>query len=97
MRSITRSVHLAKTLRSRGHRALLAVLVASRREAGLTQADLAKRLGLVPSWVAKVEIGERRLDLVEFVTVARAMKVEPAVLFEQFIAWETAGKDKAAR
>ena len=85
---------MAKTLRSPGHRALLAVLVASRREAGLTQADLAKRLGVVPSWVAKVEIGERRLDLVEFVTVARAMKVKPAVLFERFIAWEKAGKGR---
>jgi transcriptional regulator with XRE-family HTH domain len=86
---------LAKTLRSRGHRALLAVLVASRREAGLTQADLAKRLGVVPSWVAKVEIGERRLDLVEFVALSRALKLDPAVLFERFMAWEKAGKGRA--
>lgn len=85
---------MPKTLRSRGHRALLAILVASRRDAGLTQAQLAERLGVVPSWVAKVEIGERRLDLVEFVTLARAMKVDPMVLFERFLAWEKAGRGR---
>jgi len=72
---------LAKTLRTRGHRALLAVLVASRRDAGLTQADLAKRLGVVPSWVAKVEIGERRLDVIEFTTIARALKIKPLTFY----------------
>lgn len=82
---------MAKTLRSRGHRALLAVLVASRRDAGLTQAELAKRLGKVPSWVAKVEIGERRLDVVEFTAIARALKIEPLTLYERFLAWERAG------
>ena len=75
---------------------MLAVLVASRREAGLTQAELAKRLGVVPSWVAKVEIGERRLDLVEFVALSRALKLDPAVLFERFMAWEKAGKGRGA-
>jgi transcriptional regulator with XRE-family HTH domain len=75
---------------------LLAVLVASRREAGLTQADLAKRLGVVPSWVAKVEIGERRLDVTEFTTLARALKLDPMVLYERYLAWEKAGKGRGA-
>jgi transcriptional regulator with XRE-family HTH domain len=87
---------LAKTLRGRGHRALLAVLVASRRETGMTQADLAQRLGVVPSWVAKVEIGERRLDVVEFTAIARALKLEPMTLYERYLAWEKAGKGRQA-
>jgi transcriptional regulator with XRE-family HTH domain len=78
---------LAKTLRSRGHRALMAVLVASRREAGLTQAQAAERLGKPSSYIAKIEIGERRLDVVEFVALAKALKVDPAVLFDRFLRW----------
>ena len=78
---------MSKTLRSKGHRALLAVLVATRRDAGLTQAELAKRLDKPPSYIAKIEIGERRLDVVEFVALAKALKVEPAVLFDRFLRW----------
>ena len=46
--------------------ALRALLTRLRREAGLTQRDLAGRLRVPHSWVAKVESGERRIDLVEF-------------------------------
>ena len=38
-----------------------------RLRAGLTQEDLAERLGKPQSFVAKVETQERRLDLIEFV------------------------------
>lgn len=86
-----RSLRLAKTLRSRGHKALLAVLVASRREARLTQRQLAERLKLPPSVIGKIETGERRLDVVEFTTIARALKVDPLTLYERFLAWERAG------
>jgi transcriptional regulator with XRE-family HTH domain len=78
---------LSKTLRTKGHRALMAVLVATRRDTGLTQAQLAERLGKAPSYVAKIEIGERRLDVVEFVALAKALKVDPAVLFDRFLRW----------
>lgn len=50
----------------------------SHRQAGLTQRDLAERLGKPPSFVAKIETGERRLDLVEFVAIARALNLSPA-------------------
>lgn len=86
---------MAKTLRSRGHKALLAVLVASRREAGLTQRQLAERLRWPPSVLGKIEVGERRLDLMEFTAIARALKLEPMTLYERFLAWEKAGRRKS--
>jgi transcriptional regulator with XRE-family HTH domain len=49
----------------------LKVLRAARHEAGLSQKAVADRLGKPPSFVAKIELGERRLDLVEFVAIAR--------------------------
>jgi transcriptional regulator with XRE-family HTH domain len=77
----------SKTLRSREHRALCAVLVATRREAGLTQAQLAERLGKPASFVAKVEIGERRLDIVEFTAIAKALKLDPRKMYDRFLNW----------
>lgn len=74
-----------KTLRSRGHRVLLAVLVEVRREAGLTQRALAERLKLPPSYVGKIETGERRIDPVECVAWARGCKLDPEKLFERFV------------
>jgi transcriptional regulator with XRE-family HTH domain len=66
---------------------LCAVLIATRREAGLTQAQLAERLGKPASFIAKIEIGERRLDVVEFVAIAKAMKLDPRKIFDRFLGW----------
>lgn len=68
---------MAKSLRSPRQRQLLELLVKTRRSRGLTQAALAARLGKPQSFVAKVENGERRLDVIEFVDLALAMKVKP--------------------
>ena len=75
-----------KTLRSRGHRALLAVLSDVRREAGLTQRALAGRLKLSHSYPSKVETGERRIDPVECVAWAKACGVDPDKFFARFVA-----------
>ncbi len=53
----------------------------ARAEARLSQRDVAKRLRVSPSWVAKVELGERRLDVVELVRLARVLGKDPAKLF----------------
>ena len=47
------------------YQAFLKRLKAARKEAGLTQADVAERLGRQQSFVAKCESGERRVDVVE--------------------------------
>jgi transcriptional regulator with XRE-family HTH domain len=80
-------VALAKTLRSKGHRALISVIVATRRDAGLTQRELAERLKKPHSYISKIEAGERRVDVVEFTAIARALKVEPVVLYERWLRW----------
>jgi transcriptional regulator with XRE-family HTH domain len=48
-------------------------LVAARQAAGLTQTQLARKIGRHQSFVAKVEGGERRIDLVELLEIAAAI------------------------
>lgn len=71
---------MAKSVFTDAYRALLDGLAKARGVAGLTQSELASRLGTPQSFVSKYERGERRLDVVEFVAVARAIGVDPCEL-----------------
>jgi transcriptional regulator with XRE-family HTH domain len=68
---------MAKAKFSPTYTRLRRLLVQSRVAAGLKQADVALRLGKPQSYVSKVESGERRLDVVEFVDLAKAIGVDP--------------------
>lgn len=70
-RRIRKSVHSPEQL------ALRELLVAARDKAGLTQQKLAKRLGKPQSFIAKYEGGERRVDVIEFIVIARAIGADP--------------------
>lgn len=52
-----------------------AVIRDLRRSRGWTQAELADRLGVHQTYVSKIELGERRLDVVEAAALARALNV----------------------
>jgi transcriptional regulator with XRE-family HTH domain len=55
---------------------MLAVLIDARRNAGLQQADVARRLGKPQQFVSRYELGERRLDVFEFVDVAETLGLD---------------------
>jgi transcriptional regulator with XRE-family HTH domain len=74
-----------KSLRTREQRRLRTILVEARQEAGLTQRQLGMRLKRAHTILAKVESGERRLDVIEFIYVARALGVDPKVLFARLL------------
>jgi transcriptional regulator with XRE-family HTH domain len=57
------------------------LLIAERLRVGLTQIDVAARLRKPQSYVSKYERGERRLDIVEFFDVARALGIDPMSTF----------------
>jgi transcriptional regulator with XRE-family HTH domain len=54
---------------------LLSLLRQARTEAGLTQEQVAKTLGRPQSFIAKYELGERRLDILELRQVCEALGV----------------------
>jgi len=70
---------------SAAYRTAIIKLVAARDAAGLTQRDLAARLGKPPSWVAKIEGRERRLDLLEFIAIARALGLKEVDLLREIV------------
>ena len=71
---------------SEPYRKMIEALVAARMGAGLGQRELARRLGRHASWLNKIERLERRLDILEFVVIARAIGIPPNALMEQLIA-----------
>ncbi|MFB9263801.1 helix-turn-helix domain-containing protein [Bradyrhizobium erythrophlei] len=76
---------MQKSLRSAEYARLIEILVAARHKAGIRQQALAKKLGRPQSFIAKYEGGERRIDLVEFVAIARALGANPLKLFRDFL------------
>ena len=76
-----------KAQRERWHRAAVTVLAASRRDAEIGQEALAGRLGWSRSKVAKIEAGERRIELPDFILIARALDIDPETLFRRVLRW----------
>src|SRR5689334_5288503 len=72
MGAMRKSTHTAE------YGALRARLISVRTAAGLSQRGVAERLRVPHSWVAKVEAGERRIDLIEFGWFCSACGASPA-------------------
>jgi len=62
---------------------VITALKNARKAQGITQAQLAEALGKPQSFIAKVENGERRLDVVEFVHLARLVSVDTCKILNE--------------
>jgi transcriptional regulator with XRE-family HTH domain len=76
---------MPKTVFSGENEALVTVLREARRRSRLTQAELAARIGKDQSFVSLVEGSQRRVDVIEFCALARAMGEEPEALFARLV------------
>lgn len=72
-----------KTVHSAPYERLLALLVEARKDAQMTQQELAARMRRPQSYVSKYERGERRLDVVEFLRIARIIGADPDRLLRE--------------
>ncbi len=66
-----------KSIHQASNRVFLSLLVQARETAGMTQQQLADKLERPQSFVSKVENGERRLDVIEFLEFCRLLKADP--------------------
>jgi transcriptional regulator with XRE-family HTH domain len=76
---------MRKSIHSPEYQQVLALLVAMRQKAGLTQRDLAKKLGREHSFVWRIETGERRLDVIEFYWICQALGQEAPHIYAELI------------
>ena len=72
---------MTKSVFTEAYATMLEVLVAARKEAGVSQVELAGRLGKTQVFISQIERGARRLDLIEFCAFARGLRMEPTELF----------------
>ena len=86
---------MSKSLGSPRHKALIALLVEKREAAGLTQAQLAEKLGEYQSFVARLESGQRRVDVVEFLELATVLWFDPSAALRKLDAAEKSDRSKA--
>ena len=73
---------MAGAVNSDTYRIFRRELVKIRKAASLSQAELAKKLSKPPSYVAKYELGERRLDVVEMCAILKCIGVDPHVFLQ---------------
>ena len=64
------------------YKILLQALIRGRKDAGITQVELAARIGRRQTFVSKYETEERRLDVAEYIAIARAIGAEPYRLMQ---------------
>jgi transcriptional regulator with XRE-family HTH domain len=88
---------MQKSLKSPDYARLIETLVAVRHAAGVRQQALAKKLGRPQSFIAKYEGHERRIDVVEFIAIARALGADPVKLFRDFVAGKAPPKSPRKR
>ena len=68
---------MEKTIYSQEYRELREWLISKRHDKKLTQRNVAKLLNITHSWVGKIEQGERRIDLIEYIRICSVLGVDP--------------------
>ena len=76
---------MPKSVFTDAYASFLKVLIAARLGAGVTQVELGERLGKTQTFISTYERGVRRLDVIEFYAVAKAIGVAPERLFKDVV------------
>jgi transcriptional regulator with XRE-family HTH domain len=77
---------MPKTIFEGAHTALVEIMIGARKQSGLTQAELGERVGKDQTFISLIERSQRRIDVLEFIALARAMNQRPEELFAAFLA-----------
>ena len=71
MKSLRASIHSPEQIWLRN------LFIQQRQSLGLSQRALAEKMGVVYSLIGKIETGDRRLDVVEFITYCKVLELDP--------------------
>lgn len=76
---------MPKTIFEGDHTALVRVLTEARQASGLRQVDVAAQIGRDQAFVSLIEKGQRRVDVIEFIRLSRALGHDPQELFSELV------------
>lgn len=76
---------MPKTIFTGSNQVVVGALRSARLAMGLTQAQLAARMGRDQSWISLIEGSQRRVDVVEFIEMANALDVDPVALLGEIV------------
>jgi transcriptional regulator with XRE-family HTH domain len=71
---------MARSASTDDYATVVAAIVQARKAAGVSQVELAARISKPQSFISKIERRERRVDVLEFCAIARALGLQPASL-----------------
>jgi transcriptional regulator with XRE-family HTH domain len=66
-------------------RAIAAAIAEARRACDLSQRELSAKLGVPPNWIQRIESLERRVEVAEFVAIAKVVGVDPCELLARVL------------
>ena len=72
---------MPKTIFGDAHKSAVAVIIAARKKQGISQVELGERIGKTQKFISNIEVGKRRIDLIEFCAIARGIDMTPEALF----------------
>lgn len=78
---------MAQGLRSKEHRAFIAVLRGTRAARGMTQQQLADKLGWERQTISRMETGERTCSIWEFAQICKALGEKPSKMMQRIENW----------
>ena len=76
---------MTKSVFTENYETFLKILVRLRKGIGMTQTQLAQKIKQNQSYVSKYENGERRLDVIEFVQIAKAIGADPLQIIDELV------------
>ena len=74
---------MRKSIRSKRHQLLAQAIGEQRVQAGLTQFEVARRLGRHQPFMANIESGDRRIDIVELLDIADIIDLDVTALIKR--------------
>lgn len=71
------------SLRRVEYATFLSLLIQARIQSGLSQSEVARRVGLSQPAMSALENGSRRMDVIEFLDLAKAVGFDPCQLLSE--------------
>ena len=76
---------MTKSVFTENYDTFLKILTKARKSVGITQTELANKIKQSQSYVSKYENGERRLDVIEFIGITKALGVDPLKILDELV------------